>query len=116
MVSYNYVTSLRTKFFSEAEQPPVSGAASSSVGVLNEATVDMMALVALEQFENQPTNRLLLSTLIWRNMKTEAQKKENAKKTPVKMLPSTLCKHKLYVKMCIFVVNDNNKQLKFEIW
>ena len=40
------------EFFSEAEQLPVSGAASSCAGVLNEATVDMMVLVALEQFEN----------------------------------------------------------------
>ena len=47
----------------EAEQPPISGAASSSVGVLNVATIDLMVLVALEQFEDQPTDRLLLSTL-----------------------------------------------------
>ena len=44
-----------------AEHLPVSVAASSSTGVLNEATVDLLLLAALEQFKDQAINRLLLS-------------------------------------------------------
>ena len=36
-----------------AEQPPDFAAASSNVGVLNEATVDLVLLAAIEQFEYQ---------------------------------------------------------------
>ena len=38
----------------EAEQPPVTGGAFSSARVFNEATVDLMVSVAIE---DQPTNR-----------------------------------------------------------
>ena len=66
------VTSVGTKsteFFCEpnstprelgaAEQPPVSAAASSSAGVLNEANVNSLLLAALKQFEEQATDWLL---------------------------------------------------------
>ena len=48
-----------------AEQPPVSAAASSSTGVLNEANVNSLLLAALTQFEEQATDWLL-----WMDMKT----------------------------------------------
>ena len=72
------------------EQLPVFVAASSSTKVLNEAAIDSLLLVALEQFEDQATNGLLLSLCIggiWHNTK------EDAKKTSAKMLPSTLNTH-----------------------
>ena len=81
MVSYNSVLhdlcgdEVYREFFCEpnssprelgaAEQPPVSAAASSSAGVLNEANVNALLLAALKQFEDQATDRLL-----WRDMKT----------------------------------------------
>ena len=40
-----------------AEQPPVSAAASSSAGVLNEANVNSLLLAALEQFEDPASYR-----------------------------------------------------------
>ena len=43
-----------------AEHPPVSAAASSSAGVLNEAIVDSVLLAALEQFKDQATYMLQL--------------------------------------------------------
>ena len=43
---------------------------------LNEATVDLVLLDALEQFENQATDRLLLSAL--EDVKTQAQHSQNA--------------------------------------
>ena len=46
-----------------AEQPHVSAAASSSAGILNEATVDSLLLAALAQFEEQATDQLLLFAL-----------------------------------------------------
>ena len=57
---------------------------------LNEATVDSALLDALEQFEDQATNRLFLSALV--GCEDPGTKDE---KTPAKMLPSTL--HILYV-------------------
>ena len=48
-----------------AEQPPVSAAASSCAGVLNEADVNSLLPDALKQFEDKATNQLLR-----RNMKT----------------------------------------------
>ena len=76
MVSYNLVLcdlcrdKVYTEFFCEpnssphelgaAEQPPVSAAASSSAGVLNEANVNSLLLA---QFEDQATNWLLLFAL-----------------------------------------------------
>ena len=58
---------------SSAEQMPISAAASSSTGVLNEASVDLLLLASLEQFKDQATDRLLPFTL--KNMKTQAQHK-----------------------------------------
>ena len=55
----------------EAEQPPVTVVAYSSVGVLNEATVDEVVLVALEQFEDDLP--IGCYSLCWMNVKTEAQ-------------------------------------------
>ena len=81
MVSYNLVLrdlcwdEVYREFFCEpnssprelgaAEQLPVSAAASSSAGVLNEANVNSLLLAALKQFEDQATVRLLR-----RDMKT----------------------------------------------
>ena len=46
--------------WARAEQLPVSAAASFSV---NEATIDLVLLAAIEQFEDQTTNRLLIAAL-----------------------------------------------------
>ena len=62
--------------------------------VLNEATVDLALLDALEQFEDQATNRLLLSALEGCEDPGITQKED---KTPAKMLPSTLRILVLYV-------------------
>ena len=51
---------------------PVSAAASSSAGVLNEATVDSVLLAALEQFKDQATDMLQLLSACQRNVKTQA--------------------------------------------
>ena len=73
MVSYDLVLwgrSLRRVFgepssspceLGGAEQLPVSASASSSTGVLNEPTFDLLLLVALEQFKDQAFNRPLFS-------------------------------------------------------
>ena len=53
------------------EKLPISVAASSSVVVLNEATVDLVLLAALEQFEDQAT--IGCYSLHWRDVKTQAQ-------------------------------------------
>ena len=67
---------------------------------LNEATIDSVLLAAIEQFEDQATNRLLIAGLEEYEDSGTTQKKEDVKKTPAKMLPSTLskivCKHVLY--------------------
>ena len=57
---------------------------------LNEATVDLVLLAAIEQFKYQATNRLH-----WRNIYEDSgtTQKEDVKKTPAKTLPSTLSKH-----------------------
>ena len=56
---------------------------------LNEATIDS---VLLERFKDQTTTRLLIAVL--EEMKTlGTTQKEDVKKTPAKMLPSTLNKH-----------------------
>ena len=75
MVSYNLILcdlcgdEVYGEFFGEpnsphevrgAEPPPVSAVASSSAGVLNEATIDSVLLAALEQFEDQATDMLQL--------------------------------------------------------
>ena len=59
---------------------------------LNEAIVDLELLAALEQFEDQATDRLLLYVLEEYEDSGTIQK-EGVKKTPAKMLPSTLSKH-----------------------
>ena len=48
-----------------------------------------MLLGAIEQFEDQATNRLLIAALEEYEDSGTTQK-EDAKKTPAKMLPSTL--------------------------
>ena len=90
-----------------AKQPPVSAAASSSAGVLNEANVNSLLLAtleqfkdqaALEQFKDQGTDRLLLFALE-RYEDSGTTQQEDTKKTPATM--ST--KH--------FAVNDHHKQI-----
>ena len=54
-----------------------------------------MLLAALEQFEDQATNRLLLAAL---DMTGTTQKKEEIK-APAKMILSTLSKHCSYVEI-----------------
>ena len=61
-----------------ADQTPVS-----------EAIVDLVLLAALEQFEYQATNRLLLAVLEEYEALGTTLKKD-VKKTPPKMLPSTV--------------------------
>ena len=58
----------------------------------SEATVDLVLLAALNQLEYQATNRLLLAASEEYGDFGTTQKKE-VKKTPVKMLSSTLSKH-----------------------
>ena len=55
-------------------------------------TVDSVLLAALEQFEYQATNRLLFAALEEYEDSGTTQK-EDVKKTPAKMLPSTHSKH-----------------------
>ena len=59
---------------------------------LNEATIDLELLAALEQFEDQAANRLLIAVLEECEDSGTTQK-EDVKKTPAKTLPSTLSKH-----------------------
>ena len=66
-------------------------------------TVESVLLATLEQFEYQATNRLLLATLEEYEDSGTTQK-EDIKKTPAKMLPSTCSKHCL-CNIHIFVVN-----------
>ena len=78
-----------------AEQPPISAATSSNAGVLEWILIhchDLELLGALEQFEDQATNRLLLLALEEYEDSGTTQK-EDVKKTPAKMLLSTLSKH-----------------------
>ena len=71
---------------------------------MNEAIVDLVLLAALEQFEYQATNRLLLAALEEYEDSGTTQK-EDIKKTPAKMLPSTLRKHCMCT-VSIVVLND----------
>ena len=68
-----------------------------------------MLLAALEQFKYQATNRVLLAALEEYGDSGTAQKKD-VKKTPVKMLPSTLSKHCMCT-ISIFVLNKHGKQI-----
>ena len=63
-----------------------------------------MLLAAIEPFEDQATNRLLIAELEEYEDSGTAQK-EAVKKTPAKMLLSTLSNHCMCT-TCIFVVND----------
>ena len=53
---------------------------------LNEATVESELLAALEQFEDQATNRLILAAVEGYEDSGTTQK-EDVKKSPAKMLP-----------------------------
>ena len=64
-----------------AEQPPVS-----------EAIVDLPLLAALQQFEYQATNRMLLAVSEEYGDSGTTQKKD-VKKTQAKIIPSNLSKH-----------------------
>ena len=75
-------------------------------------TVDSVLLAALEQFDYQATNRLLLAALEEYEDSGTTQK-EDVKKTPAKMLPLTRSKHCMHT-ICIFVVNDYNKQIEYQ--
>ena len=70
----------------------------------------MVLLAAIEQFEDQATNRLLIAALEEYEDSGTTQK-EDAKKTPAKMLLSTLSNKHCMCTICIFVVNDYNKQI-----
>lgn len=59
---------------------------------LNEATTDLELLAALQQFEDQAANRLLIAALEEYEDSGTIQKKDDVK-TPAKMLPSTISKH-----------------------
>ena len=61
--------------------------------------LDSTLLDVLEQFEDQTTDRLLLSTLEACEDPPRYNTIKEDKKTPAKMLPSTLCILVLYVKM-----------------
>ena len=67
----------------------------------------IQVLAAIEQFKDQATNRLLIAALEEYEDSGTTQK-EDVKKTPAKVLPST--KHCMCT-ICIFVVNDYNKQI-----
>ena len=57
---------------------------------MNEATTDSVLLAAIEQFKDQTTTRVLIAALEeYEDLGTT--QKEDVKKTPAKMLPSTLC-------------------------
>ena len=64
---------------------------------MNEATTDTVLLSAIEQFEDQTTTRVLMEEY----EDSGTTQKEDVKKTPAKMLPSTHC----MCTICIFVVN-----------
>ena len=70
---------------------------------LNEATIDSVLLAAIEQFEDQATNRLLIAAL--EEYEDSGTIQKDVKKTPAKMLLSTLSKSCMYT-ICILVVND----------
>ena len=67
---------------------------------MNEPTTDTVLLAVIEQFEGQTTTRVLIAALEeYENSGTT--QKEDVKKAPAKMLPSTHCTRSI----CIFVVN-----------
>ena len=67
--------------------------------ILNEATIDSVLLAVVEQLEDQATNRLLTAALEEYEDSGTTQK-EDVKKTPAKMLPSTkhcMCATSIFV-------------------
>ena len=68
----------------------------------------LVLLAALKQFEYQATNRLLLVSEEYGDSGTT--QKKDVKKTPAKMLPSTLSKHCMCT-ISIFVVQNHGKQI-----
>ena len=86
------------------ERLPVSVAVSFSVKVFEWSYLPLTrryVLAAIEQFEDQATNRQLIVVLEECEDSGTTQK-EDVKKTPSKMLPSGIL-------LCIFVVNDNKQ-------
>ena len=64
---------------------------------------DDVASAVVEQFEDQTTTRLLITAL--EEYEDSGATQIDVKKTPAKMLPSTLSKYCMCT-ICIFVVND----------
>ena len=60
--------------------------------LMNETTIDSVLLAAIQQFKDQATNRLLIAVSEEYEDSGTTQK-EDVKKTPAKMLPSTLSEH-----------------------
>ena len=71
---------------------------------LNEATIDSVLITTIEQFKDQSTTNCCIGET-WR---LRHNTNEDVKKTPAKMQSSTT--HCMYT-ICIFVVNDYNKQI-----
>ena len=65
--------------------PPVQSTSPVQTFGIKPWTVDSVLLAALEQFKYQATDRLLLAVL-----EEYEQHKKDIKKTPAKMVPSTL--------------------------
>ena len=65
---------------------------------------------ALKQFEYQATNRLLLAALEEYGDSCRHNTMKDVKKTPAKMLLSTLSEHCMCT-ISIFVVNNHGKQI-----
>ena len=59
---------------------------------MNEATIDSVLLAATEQFKDQTTTRLIIAALEEYKDSGTTQK-EDVKKTPAEMLPSTLSEY-----------------------
>ena len=70
---------------------------------------DLVLLAALMQFKYQATNRLLLAALEEYGDSGTTQRKD-VKKTPAKMLPSTLSEHCMHT-ISNFVVKNHGKQI-----
>ena len=69
----------------------------------------LVLLAALKQFKYQATNRLLLAALEKYGDSGTTQKKD-VKKTPAKMLPSTLSRHCMCT-ISFFFANNHDKQI-----
>ena len=73
------------------------------------ATIDSVLLAAIEKLEDQTTTRVLITA--WEEYKNSGTtQKEDVKKTPAKMLPSTHC----MCTICIFVVNARNVKVEIK--